>query len=170
MPQYAYPNADISNPGSWTSTGASHWTEIDEVIASGGDFIASPGNPTNATDIVALSSLVDPGVTADHIIRVFAGKNAGGGSTLNFTCALWQGSSFAIAALAVGDIGSPVSERTVTLSGAEADTITDYGALQFRFTAQTIVADAGRLVIVAQAEFQVPDVHNRRWMMMGYGL
>lgn len=124
--QYARPTSDVS-AGTWTaSTGSDLFAMLDEAAADDGDYITST---TASTCEVALGSLSDPALSTGHIVRYRISATGGGiivrlreGST---TIASWTHNP------------APASPTTYaqTLSGGEADSITNYAALKLQFEA-----------------------------------
>ena len=78
---------------------------------------------------VDLTDLADPAVSTGHLPTLVLSAPGGGGITIR----LRQGTT-TIAAWTYYP-GPPATEYTPTLSGAEADSITDYTALRFQFEA-----------------------------------
>ena len=124
--QYARPVSDVS-AGGWTaSTGSDLFAMLDETSANDSDYITT----TNASTCeVALGSLSDPALSTGHIVRYRISATGGGiivrlreGST---TIASWTHNP------------APASPTTYaqTLSGGEADSITNYAALKLQFEA-----------------------------------
>jgi len=124
--QYALPISDVS-AGTWTaSTGSDLFAMLDETVADDGDYITTT---SASTCEVALGSLTDPALSTGHIVRYRISATGGGiivrlreGST---TIASWTHDP------------APASPTTYaqTLSGGEADSITDYGNLRYQFEA-----------------------------------
>lgn len=143
MAQIARPTDDILVSG-WTGdpidTAGNRYQNVDEVTMSETDFIhwASGGNEL----ILGLGSLIDPVSSSGHVLRLRVANQ--------MTYELRQGSTvIASGSRNAGSYGNSV----VTLSGAEADAITDYTDLNVRFVGGGIFgAD------VAWIEFEVPDV------------
>jgi len=149
MAQYATPNADITD-GSWLDEAASAVNLYDGIvpgtpgsIGAGDDatYIESPSAPSSAACAFHLSDPEDPAVSTGHIMRWRRGKDSAGGSQIDLTVELRQGyvSEGAQGTLinTYSDTAIPDSQTTTsdTLSGAEADAITDYSDLQIRFVA-----------------------------------
>jgi hypothetical protein len=139
-PQYeattAHPAADVTD-GGWTDQtgGPNLAAALDELIADDADYItssASPGSPDIAE--VQLGSLGDPNSSTGHIVRYRYGKDSAAGDTLNLTVRLRQGTT-TIASWTHTDVPAGWTDAVQTLSGAEADAITDYSDLRIRFEA-----------------------------------
>lgn len=148
MPQFARPNSDFNNPGTWTNQAASStniYQAIDETIADDADFIQSPVGPTTTKVYVTkLSSITDPVSSSGHVLRWRYNKDAAGGAQINLVAELRQGyvSEASLGTLIVSRSFTNVSDTFVTdaytLSGGEADSISNYGDLYLRFTATQV--------------------------------
>jgi len=135
------PSAD-SVDGSWTDQagGTSLAAAIDETTPSDTDYIRSPLSPSAAGCRVKLAAGGDPLSSSGHIIHWRAGKDATGDETINMTVKLYQGGGDSLGA---GTLIASFNRNNVdafttydeTLSGGEADSITDYQALYLEFFA-----------------------------------
>lgn len=125
--QRAVPTADVSD-GTWTpSAGADLFSVLDEAAASDADFITTSAAADSC--VVALGSLTDPVSSAGHVVSYrIIGDGASG-----ITVELLQGASV-IATWTHDPAPAGWTTHQQTLSGAEADSITDYTALRLRFT------------------------------------
>lgn len=142
MPQFERPDADTTL-GNYTDQGGGAvniFQAIDEVAPSDADFIRSPTNPVNEIYVCRLSDVTDPLLSTGHIIRVRAGTDvASGGNIIDMVVQLRQGyvsegtQGTLIATLTQANIsaGSFVT-YTYTLTGPEADSITNYNDLFLR--------------------------------------
>lgn len=142
MPQFARPDQDTTigtftdNAGGTTNI----YTAIDEVSANDSDFIRSVTSPSNAVYVCRLSDVVDPVSSSGHIIRMRTSCDQDAQEVLDFTQQLrmsYAGEG-AQGTLIASQSRTGVSSTTwttssYTLSGGEADAITDYTALFFRF-------------------------------------
>lgn len=146
MPQFARPNADIVD-GSWTkSTGGNVdlFSMIDEVTADDVDFIQSVLAPANDAAAMHLSDVEDPQVSTGHIVRYRYQKDAAAGSQIDLTVHLRQGyiSEATQGTLIHSEVHLNIpngwTAGTFTLSGAEADSITNYNDLQARLNANQV--------------------------------
>lgn len=164
MAQILLPDSDVAT-GSWTATPL--WSKVDDdstVNASGdGTTIASDNNTAPDNADFTLSDGTDPESSTGHILRARWNKDSTGGHAITAVLELWQGtagSGTLIATLSVVDIGATEVESTYTLSGAEADAITNYADLQLRLSRQ---GDTGgnpnsrRSLVVDLIEFEIPD-------------
>jgi len=124
--QYARPVADAAT-GAWTaSTGSDLFAMLDEAAADDADYIST----TYASICeVALGSLVDPASSAGHKVRYRIAADAGA-----IIVRLRQGAT-TIASWTHNPAPTSLSTFEQTLSGAEADSITDYSALKLQFEA-----------------------------------
>lgn len=125
--QYARPIADLSNTGWVPSTGTDLYPMIGETVRDDATFIAAtfPGALYECT----LSSIGDPAVSTGHLPTLVLSAPGGGGITVRL-----RQSTTTIAAWTYHPGPTP-TEYTPTLSGAEADSITDYTALRLQFEA-----------------------------------
>ncbi len=133
MAQFARPTSDVAL-GGWSGPA---FSAIDEATASDADFTTSPTAPSNATLEVALSAVEDPQSSTGHIVRYRLQKDAANGAQINVTVALMQG-AVQIASWSHTNIANGFTTFTQTLSGAQADAISDYSNLRLRFTATQV--------------------------------
>jgi len=143
MPQYARPDADttLGNYQEDDGTTTDIFDQIDEVSADDADYIRSPASPSSEVYVCRLSDVTDPVSSSGHTMRMRTATDvASGGETLDFTQQLRmtyvnEGSQGTlIASQARNSVtGTTWTTSTYNLSGAEADAITDYTALFFRF-------------------------------------
>ena len=142
MPQFARPNA-TTTLGSYTDQAGGvtniHLT-IDEVTADDADYIRSPASPINEAYVCSLSSVTDPVSSTGHIIRMRTSVDLASQESLDFTQQLRQGyvSEASQGTLIASQSRTAVTSTTwttsaYTLTGAEADAITNYASLFFRF-------------------------------------
>lgn len=168
MTQYAFPNGDATNPGSWTASAGSLWAAINDATsnaeggssastASDADYIASPTSPSNAAYSASLGSLTDPVSSTGHILRYRYAKSATSGRTINLTVTLQQGTT-TIASWTHNGIDA-ITTATQTLTGAQADAITDYSQLRFLVSANATGGGAGREARVYWVEFECPGTY-----------
>jgi len=153
MTQYARPDADTSNAGSWSpSTGSDLYAVIDEAVADDVDNV-SIGSPEDSAFVVRLSDVTDPSSAADHKVYYRALDDSAGDIVL--TVALLEDST-ARATRANSSISDSATEYTFTLSTSEANSIGNYNNLHLSFSANDPEA-MGPTVTVTQAWFQCPD-------------
>jgi len=134
-PQQLSPASDISD-GNWTpSTGVDLYAMVDENPAVDGDYIRSGNNPSNDQCEMAFDPGDDPESSTDHIIYYRYYKV--GSSTVNLTFYLMEGVTQR-ATWSHNDIGASVVGGSYTLSGAEADSITNYANLRIRIEADVV--------------------------------
>jgi len=142
MPQYARPDADttISN---FTDAGAGTtniFQSIDESSANDSDYIRSPTSPASEFYVCRLSDVTDPALSTGHTMRMRTSVDQASQETLDFTQQLRmtyvnEGSPGTLIASQSrnGVTSTTWTDSSYTLSGGEADAITDYTALFFRF-------------------------------------
>ena len=125
--QILVPASDVS-AGSWSpSSGVDLYAMLDEADPSDSDYILT--STLGDECIVALQAGSDPFVSTGHVVRY---RLRGDGSS-GITVALLQGASL-IASWTHDPAPSTFTTFEQTLSGGEADSITDYTALRLRFT------------------------------------
>ena len=124
-PQKLAPVSDVS-AGSWTpSSGTDLYAMLDETAASDTDYIAA----TSATTCtLALASGSDPASSTGHILRYRLPPGSG-----TVSVALKQGTT-TIASWGPHTLTGAAQDFAQTLTGGEADSITDYSALRVEFT------------------------------------
>lgn len=122
------PTSDIS-AGAWTTEigGTTNlYTSVDETSANDADYIQSEAAPAASAVKVRLASMTDPAVSYGHYIAYRIGKLGTG--QINMVVRLKQGVTV-IASWSHTDVSSTITEYIQPLSAAEADSITDYTAL-----------------------------------------
>ncbi len=152
MAQYATPDADITD-GTWLDEGASAVNLYDGLvpgtpgsIGAGDDstYIESASAPSSAACAFGLSNVEDPAVSTGHIMRWRRGKNSAGGAQIDLTVELRQGytnegaQGTLINSFSDTAIPDSFTTTTDTLTGGEADSITDYSDLQLRVVANQV--------------------------------
>ncbi len=120
--QLLRPESDVS-AGAWTpSTGSDLFAMLDESTYSDADYITTS---SASTAEVAFGTGLDPASSSGHIIR-YRAKGTG-----TLTVELYEGAT--LIATDVPAITGSFQTFTWTLSGAEADDISDYADLRLRF-------------------------------------
>jgi len=146
MPQFARPSTDTTRDNWEEDDGGTTaiFDQIDESVADDGDYIRTVLAPTNDVYVTKLTTLEDPLSSSGHIVRYRYGKDASGGAQIDLTVQLRQGyvsegsPGTLIASATHTDVGAFPVAGTFTLSGAEADSITDYADLYLRFVANQV--------------------------------
>lgn len=143
MAQFGRPSADTDNTGTFTDQAGGStniYTTIDEVTADDADYIRSPTSPVNKTYTTKLSNVTDPVSSTGHIMRMRTSDDLDAQESIDFTQQLRQGyvSEASQGTLIASQSRTGVTSTTwttsaYTLSGAEADAITDYTGLYYRF-------------------------------------
>ena len=153
MAQYARPDSDITF-SNWTGS----YTAIDEASYDDGDYIQGANN-NNGSAEVGLSDVADPVSSSDHVLR-FRAWQQNNTKNRQLTAYLFQGTT-QIASYACGNLVKDTpTAYSYTLTGAEADSITDYTDLWLRFTSYGDVgtpASQRSYVYVSWTELEVPD-------------
>jgi len=142
MAQFGRPSVDTTRDN-WTeddSTTTDIFDQIDEVVADDADYIMTQLTPTSDVYVSKLTTLEDPLSSSNHVVRFRYRKDAAGGDQIDLTVQLRQGyvnegaPGTLIAETALTNIdGSGWTAGTFTLTGGEADSITDYTDLYLRF-------------------------------------
>ena len=143
--QIARPSADITLGGwapelagspSFAGSPSELYPMIDEAVTDDIDFIQSSGRPSNDLCEVRLQTLTDPSSSDDHEIRYRYQKDIAG-AAIDLEVKLMDGGT-TIATWNHTNISTEIVEARQTLSGAQADNITDYGNLRLRFGANQV--------------------------------
>lgn len=147
MVQFARPSTDTTRDN-WEEddgTTTNIFDQIDETVADDADFIRTVLAPTNDVFVTKLTALEDPVSSTGHTVRWRYAKNAAGGAQINLTVELRQGytnegsQGTLIATLAAHtNISETITAGSYTLSGGEADSITDYSNLYIRYVANQV--------------------------------
>lgn len=146
MSQFARPIADTLRDNWETQVGGitNLYQQIDEAIADDADYIRTVLFPTNDVMVVKLTSLGDPVSSVNHFVRYRYGKDAVGGAQVDQTVQLRQGyvnegsPGTLIAQWVHVDVAVFPVAAAQTLSGGEADSITDYSDLYLRMVANQV--------------------------------
>lgn len=124
--QLLAPSADLS-AGGWTpSSGSDLYAMLDETTASDADYIVSS---TASSCEISIAVGSDPAVSTGHILRYRLLSGSG-----SIAVALKQGST-TIASWGPHTLTGSAQDFAQTLSGGQADSITDYSDLRVVFTA-----------------------------------
>lgn len=157
MAQFARPSSDVEVGASWIVSGGGSsnlWAAIDEASASESDFITDQtGSGAYET---LLSSVGDPVSSSGHVVRYRASKeNSASGRQVDLTVWLLQGAT-TIASWTEVNLGV-WSTFTHTLTGTQADAISDYANLRLEFNGLDVGGGSRKAVWVSWAELEVPD-------------
>jgi hypothetical protein len=139
--QFARPDADLTNQGfvNEVASGTNLYLSLDEVSADDADYAVSAVAPTSDVYVCSLSTIEDPVSSAGHVVRYRYKKSAAAGAGIDLTVQLRQGyvsegaMGTLIASATHADISSTAVSSAINLSGAEADSITNYADLALRF-------------------------------------
>ena len=157
MAVFVRPDGDIST-GNWAST-PDLWQKIDETPFSDSDFVQSENDPSNDIMEVTLENQSDPASSTGHIVRYRLARNQSGGGqpgTLNVIVGLYQGTTL-IATQTESDVPLAFAEYSFTLTGGEADNITDYDDLRIRWDADKSAGARTTWCELSFAEFETPS-------------
>jgi hypothetical protein len=146
MAQFARPSADtlIGGYKDQADGTTNIYATIDEASPNDADYVKSVLAPSNAPYVTKLSAIEDPQSSSGHVVRYRYSKNAAGGAQIDLTVQLRQGyvnegsPGTLIKEWAHANIPETFTTQNQTLSGAEADSITDYSSLFLRFVANQV--------------------------------
>lgn len=144
MPQFARPDTDADNTGAYTDQAGGStniYTTIDESSANDTDYIRTPAGAGTYVYTARLSDVTDPVSSSNHIMRMRTSADQDAQQSVSFTHQLRQGYTnegspgTLIASQSRNSVTSTTwTDSSYTLSGAEADAITDYTALFYRWS------------------------------------
>ena len=146
MVQFARPSTDTTRDN-WEEddgTTVDIFDQIDEVVADDADFIRTVLTPTSDVYVTKLTTLEDPISSTGHIVRYRYGKQTAGGDQIDLTVQLREAyvnegtPGTLIHSEVHTNIGVVWIAGSFTLSGAEADSITDYTNLYLRFVGNKV--------------------------------
>jgi hypothetical protein len=147
----ARPDRDIDNPGAWSPTPL--WIFLDD---NQGDVVsASICCRQEKSFTVGLSDVPDPQTSASHVIRARARISTSSSVSDFFRVELMQGAVRKATTTFWTDLSNTTREFAYTLTGAEADAITDYTDLRLRVV-YTALQDGNWTAYVDRLEFEVP--------------
>lgn len=153
--QLAAPAGDVSRDGDWQTNGGATtniYQAIDEEPASDSDYIAH--SAISGTYVLALGSVTDPASSASHVIRMRVWRTS---TSSSLTVQLRQGATNITGAQAVAFVGSSSwADFFYTLSGAEADAITNYGDLDLALAGANTLSN----LRVGYAALEVPQASS----------
>jgi hypothetical protein len=143
---YLRPNSDVSNPGGWVDQAGGTtnlYSTIDEVTADDTDYNKGPNCPTNAAMTVGLQSGTDPESSSGHVVHFRARHPAGSVPATTLTVSLLQNGTLISSLAQLLPISNTWVDYSFTLTGSEADSITDYSQLQLKFNSTRSTACLG---------------------------
>lgn len=155
MTQFARPDSDISNDGSWQNEGFGSvlYASIDEATTDDNDYAEANLGGSAETFVVGLTNVTDPTTSALHKVTYRASDSLA--ADLEITVALKQGAT-TIASATNTSVSGSATDYTFTLTGTEADNITDYTDLRLSITGDD-PNSFGPIATVFQAWFECPD-------------
>ena len=140
MAQFARPSADTVRTG-WTDEAAGTvdiYTGIDEVTAEDTEYIKTPTPPGANEFETLLTTVQDPLSSANHVMRWRRRKQpAAGSAQINLTVRLMEGATQRVTQSDTNLPGT-FTDTSYTLSGGEADTISNYADLRLEFVAAQV--------------------------------
>jgi hypothetical protein len=135
-PQLLRPTADSVVGAYTTQAGGTTdlYQTIDETTASDADYVQSALAPSSAVYRFKLGTGTDPNSSSGHVIRWRVGKSPSDGQVINATFRIYQGGGNSAGAgtlikTATRNAVTSFTTYEETLSGGEADTITNYADL-----------------------------------------
>ena len=174
MAQYGLPDSDVTIDANFIQCagGAGSFTFLDEGFGAGRGSGSGPDDDTTINKHVSegstafsefgLSDVTDPVSSANHIIRARVRRNtttqctaSSTGQQQDHTIVLMQGTT-TIATNNQANVTTYVTQA-YTLSGAEADSITDYSNLRLRAYRLNVGGGSARQVTISALEFECPD-------------
>ncbi len=147
--------APVVGSGSWPAwmQRVANWDDASSMTATAGGPAASPGN----TFIVSLAPITDPQSSSGHVIHL-RGRKPQTGKRIDGTVELMEGNQV-IATLPIADLAAVTwTDYSYTLSPAQADAISNYGALNLRVTMWSVGTGTNRLGTVTQAYLETPGL------------
>lgn len=171
MVQIVRPNAlTLAGGAGWTTAGsgdsstADAYTDRldDPAAADATGYVISTSNPTDnvSTLFLELGDPTDPAVSTGHVIRARVRKEAGGKdlvAIIRLRAPIGGGNYSTLATLTTGLLSTTWQTVTLTLTGTEADSITDYAALVISINGVASGGGSGTTLAVTFVEFEVPD-------------
>jgi hypothetical protein len=146
MAQFGRPSTDTTRDN-WEEddgTTTNIFDQIDESSADDNDYIRTVLAPTSDVYVTKLTTIEDPVSSSGHVFRYRYRKDAAGGAQINLVVELRQGYTnegspgTLIATATHNNIAETITAGSITLSGGEADSITNYADLYFRFVANQV--------------------------------
>jgi len=110
---------------------------VDESVASDTDYIKTAQPPGSNEFETLLTSVTDPVSSTGHIMRWRRRKQPSDGAQINLTVRLLQGTT-QVTSQSDTNIPTTFTDTSYTLSGAEADAITNYGDLRVELVAAQV--------------------------------
>lgn len=149
MTQFARPASDITT-ANWTTTPL--FSKLNDQSDA---TVVRPNNGITTACEVKLGAVTDPAVSTGHIVKVHA-KATGSSAGEQQTVDLYQGGTAIATAIITGTVSRTAqTEYTGTLSGVQADAITDYTDLRIRLRMST--GAATEFIEYGEAWLEVPD-------------
>lgn len=161
MVQFSRPDNDDSI-GVWTDDAGGTtniFQAINEVTPSDTDFVQSDNTPAvGETCTIGMSSVTDPAVSTGHILRWRYAKSAAAGRTIEVRLDLREsGTPVLTSPRTFTDISNVAAQDNYTLTGTEADNITNYGNLEIFMLGIRSGSGGARRAEIYWAELEVPN-------------
>lgn len=147
---------DIANSIWYDQNGGTQdiFQSIDETTPNDADYIRTDDNPVTATYEGNIQAHEDPNRSDNHIMRVRHLKTGDRNGTITVT--LFQETVGNIASFEATPVQDTANTLEYTLTGAEADAITDYTRLRVRFVGATTGGGSQTRLRVTWFELEVP--------------
>lgn len=164
MAQILVPITDysVSNLTNQAASSSNLYQSIDEGVSSNDSDYYENTSPTSGIAIHLITAGTDPTSSADHVIHVRGMITLGSG---NIEMNLWQGVPGIAAPPPTGNriatftptLTSSVADYSYTLSGTEADYITDYTALYIQISCTGTGKGGAGSARIHNFYFEVPN-------------
>lgn len=147
MATFGRPSADAFNGDNWTNElglTTNLFDSINESIPDASNFIDSPSAPSNLVYVCNLSSVPDPGIDTGMSLFAAMAKAPIGAAQIDMTAELRQGyvnegtQGTLICTITAANVGTSFVIYQHDLTTTEASTITNFGNLFMRFTANQV--------------------------------
>lgn len=153
MAQILRPDSTITSVN-WAAVGAAtHHECVDDVIADDATTYVASGVGTSSL-IMTLGAGVDPSSNVDHTIHI----RLKAVSATPLVVSLLEGASTTRANFFIPTVDTSWTDYSYTLSGVEADSITDYSDLRIRLWG----LPSSNVVDCTQVYFSIPDAPSTR--------
>jgi hypothetical protein len=162
MPQFLRPIGEKGVNGGWSGS----WSDL---VGNGGGptaastpndttILQSPSNPAAGVfyDVYMSQVPVSPPGAGNVVVRYRFGKDANAGRSIDFTAALYDGSTL-IASWSHTNIGNVLTTAAQTLTTQQRANITNWNDLDIRFDPAASGGGAARSLRATWAEIEVPD-------------
>ncbi len=155
MAQFARPDADNSNAGGWSpSSGSDLFAMVDESSPDDADYIEKRTS-TTADFELGLSTVTDPGSSTDHTIRT---RHQRTNTSISYRLDIELRQGATLIASWSHTATDAFTTDTYTLTGTEADAITDYSTLNIYAEAANTTGFGSAFHQISWVELEIPNV------------